>query len=323
MGNIILIGFMASGKTTIGKELAKQLGYRFLDTDAEVERREGCTIAGLFANRGETYFRKKEREVLQDLSSGEAQVISTGGGIITQPENVAILQKCRGMVVWLDVTPEEVLRRTKGDATRPLLQIGNDVEKLSKVKNLLAKRYDLYRASAHYTVAVDGKGIDEVTQEILQRYGGKKMKIWVINGPNLNFLGIREPGIYGKQDYAALVAYLEDLGRKMDVEIKVLQSNHEGVIIDWLQEAHYEGIDGIVMNSGAFTHYSYALRDAISSIAPPVVEVHLSDIYAREAFRHVSVIKEVCIAQFSGLGFGSYKAGLEELCKRVGSQSSM
>ncbi len=139
-------------------------------------------------------------------------------------------------------------------------------------------------------------------------------KILVLNGPNLNFLGRREPGIYGAQTYEDLCAGIRFVADELGAEVDVRQSNCEGTLIDWLQEAA-DAFDGVVLNAGAYTHYSYAIRDAIASIGVPVIEVHISDIYAREEFRHVSVIKPVCKAQISGLGFESYYRGMRLLCE--------
>lgn len=133
------------------------------------------------------------------------------------------------------------------------------------------------------------------------------MKIMIINGPNLNFLGIREPSIYGKESYKDLTNYLKKTGKDSKIKLKVVQSNEEGKIIDFLQYAHNKKYDGIVLNAGAYTHYSYAIRDAIASISIPVVEVHLSDISKREDFRKISVIEEVCKKTFMGEHFESYK----------------
>ncbi|MGI6153050.1 MAG: type II 3-dehydroquinate dehydratase [Christensenellaceae bacterium] len=139
------------------------------------------------------------------------------------------------------------------------------------------------------------------------------ISLLVINGPNLNMLGIREPAVYGS-------GTLEDLNKNLlehvegkDVSLDFFQSNHEGALIDALHEAHFSGVDGIVLNAGALTHYSYALHDAISSIGIPCVEVHLSDINKREPFRKVSVIREVCVASFFGMGEQSYIKGLDFL----------
>lgn len=135
----------------------------------------------------------------------------------------------------------------------------------------------------------------------------------VLNGPNLDMLGIREPGVYGTSTLADLEAMIVAYGLEHGVNIECFQSNSEGVLIDKLHEAHFEGFDGIIYNPGAHTHYSYALRDAVSSIAVPVVEVHLSDIEAREEFRRISVIAPVCVGQIKAKGFDSYKDALDLL----------
>ena len=139
------------------------------------------------------------------------------------------------------------------------------------------------------------------------------MKILVINGPNLNFLGIREKGVYGTTDYAGLVKMIEDKGKETGNEILVFQSNHEGAIIDRIQEAYFDGTEGIVINPGAFTHYSYAIRDALASIEIPKVEIHISDITKREEFRKISVTKEVCEKQIYGHGLEGYLEAIDFL----------
>lgn len=137
-------------------------------------------------------------------------------------------------------------------------------------------------------------------------------KVLVIQGPNLNLLGEREPGIYGTDSFESINNEILQNAKERGFDCEIFQSNHEGAIIDKLHEARKE-FDGIVINAGAYTHYSYAIRDAISAIKIPVVEVHLSDIYSREGFRSQSVIKDVCIAQISGHGKKSYFLGLDEL----------
>ncbi len=130
------------------------------------------------------------------------------------------------------------------------------------------------------------------------------MKILIINGPNLNLLGIREPEIYG---YTKFEDYLEELKKRFsETELIYFQSNSEGTIIDKLHWSHYAKLDGIVLNAGAYTHYSYAIHDAIKSIDVPVIEVHISNIFAREDFRKNSVIAPACIGTISGFGLKSY-----------------
>lgn len=138
------------------------------------------------------------------------------------------------------------------------------------------------------------------------------MKILVLNGPNLNMLGIREPSIYGRQDYAALVAFIQAAAAELLCEVEVRQSNHEGVLVDWIQEA-YGKFDGIVINPAAYTHTSVAILDALKAVGLPAVEVHLSDIMQREAFRHISYAGMACKKTFKGLGFEGYRKALEFL----------
>ena len=145
------------------------------------------------------------------------------------------------------------------------------------------------------------------------------MKILVINGPNLNFLGIRDKAVYGTEDYSHLVAMINDKAAELKAEAECYQSNHEGDLIDRIQKAYSDGTDGIVINPGALTHYSYALYDALGSYDTiPMVEVHISDINSRDEFRRISVTAPACDKQIVGHGLKGYLEAMEYI---VGTKS--
>lgn len=139
-------------------------------------------------------------------------------------------------------------------------------------------------------------------------------KILIINGPNLNMLGIREPAVYGSRTYADLCQYIKAAAKKLGAKVEFFQSNCEGDICTKIQKTLGK-YDGIVMNPGAYAHYSYAIHDAIKSVTTPCIEVHISDIHTREEFRRTSVTAPACVAMISGHGFDSYIEGLEILVK--------
>lgn len=143
------------------------------------------------------------------------------------------------------------------------------------------------------------------------------MKVLVINGPNINFLGIREKRVYGNETYETLCQRIRDCAEDLGIEAEIFQSNSEGALIDRIQEAYRDGTQGIIINPGAYTHYSYALRDALASVEMPKIEVHISNIHQREEFRRTSVTAPVCTGQIIGMGLQGYELALAALQKQL------
>jgi 3-dehydroquinate dehydratase-2 len=143
------------------------------------------------------------------------------------------------------------------------------------------------------------------------------MKLLVINGPNINFLGIREKAIYGQEDFNYLLTLLSQKAEKENLIIDTFQSNSEGDIIDRIQASYSDGTQGVIINPGAYTHYSYAIRDALASVDMPKIEVHISNVHKREEFRHVSVTAPVCTGQIVGLGLQGYILAVDAIKKML------
>lgn len=142
------------------------------------------------------------------------------------------------------------------------------------------------------------------------------MKLLIINGPNLNLLGLREPEIYGKQNYAALCSLIKETCEAHEIDFEIFQSNHEGAIVDKIQDA-YSVFDGIVINPAAYTHTSVAILDALKAVAIPTIEVHISDINSREEFRKFSYVSLIAKKTIAGLGFDGYRVAIEEFAKMI------
>ena len=141
------------------------------------------------------------------------------------------------------------------------------------------------------------------------------MKILVINGPNINMLGIREKHIYGSENFETLIETCHKTGERLGVTIECYQSNHEGDLVDKIQWAYFNGVDGIVINPGAYTHTSIAILDALKAVSIPAVEVHISKVEQREEFRQVSFVREACYRTITGQGINGYAAAIESLAK--------
>ena len=146
------------------------------------------------------------------------------------------------------------------------------------------------------------------------------MKLLIVNGPNINMLGIREKHIYGDRDYDALCRMIEGWAKELGCEVELFQSNHEGAIVDRIQQAYFDGTDGIVINPAAYTHTSVAILDALKAVSLPAAEVHISDVNAREPFRRLSYAGMACGAHFIGLGFDGYRRAMEWVMGEVDRQ---
>lgn len=144
------------------------------------------------------------------------------------------------------------------------------------------------------------------------------MKFLVLNGPNINILGIREPEIYGRQSYDELCALIKEHADEIGVQVEFYQSNHEGDLVDAIQRAYFDGVDGIVFNPAAYTHTSVAIADAVKGVGIPTVEVHISEVSEREAFRQVSYIRDVAVKTITGRGFAGYTDAMDFLVQLRG-----
>ena len=300
--NIVLIGMMGSGKTTCGQMLAQRLNRPFVDCDTVIEGFTGRAISDLFASDGEEAFRELESQVVRELGAQSGLVIATGGGVVLRQANVAALRD-NGTIVFLNRPAEEIYDALPKE-NRPLAQAGRQA-----FLDTFSKRLPSYRTAADVMV-FDFSSPEATVEEILDKLSHQPMKFLVINGPNLNLLGSREPGIYGQQTYDDLCKLITDYAATHNAAAVCFQSNHEGAIIDQIQAA--EGIyDAIIINPGAYTHYSYAILDALKAVSVPAYEVHIIHIDQREPFRAISVTAPACVGQIYGHGFQGYLMAMD------------
>lgn len=283
--NIYLIGMPGSGKSSVGLELSKKLKIEFIDSDEVISNKYRMSIGDIFEKYSEKTFRDEETLFLKNNLKNK--VISTGGGIILKEEN---LKYFKGIKVFLNADLNTLKKRLEHDNTRPLL-------KNNKLEDMYSSRINLYRK--YSDIEVDSSSdICSIVNTILEK---TKKNILVINGPNLNMLGKRKK-IYGDLTLEKLNQEISSITPLFDIDF--FQSNHEGDIIDIIQKAHK--YDALIINPAAFTHYSIGIRDAMEILTIPKIEVHLTDIYKRESFRNVNLIKDVCDKSFVGLKEYSY-----------------
>ena len=302
MKNIVLIGMMGSGKTTCGKLLAEKLGRPFVDCDEVIEGFAKHSIPDIFEHDGEDVFRDLESMVIKELSAQEGLVIATGGGAVLRQANVTALRS-NGILLFLNRPVGEIFDSVAMDG-RPLAQSGKEAFEAT-----FRLRLPTYRTAADAMI-FDFSTPEATVAEMLEKLKSVGKKFLVINGPNLNLLGKREPGVYGDQTYDALCRMICDYAKAHNAEADCFQSNHEGAIIDKIHEA--DGMyDGIIINPAAYTHYSYAILDALKAVSVPAYEVHISNISEREPFRAISVTAPACVGQIYGLGFEGYLRAMD------------
>ncbi len=305
--NIVLIGMPSSGKTTVGKRLSELLNMPFVDTDACIAERFGMTADALIREKGEKAFRDMEHTVIRDVSAKSGCILATGGGAVLRDDNVQALRS-NGRIVFLDRSLENLIPTQD----RPLSCHAD------ALRERFSERYDRYVSCAD--IHIDGNGtVDDVVNQVKRSI--LTMKIYIINGPNLNMLGIREPSVYGKGSYNDLKNRIQTHAAAQGADVVFYQSNHEGDLVDKIQEAYFSGADGIVINPGAYTHTSVALLDAVKAVGLPTVEVHISDVAKREDFRQRSYIRSACIGTIMGHGFDGYTEAVDMLIKNKGQKS--
>ena len=290
---VYLIGMPGCGKTKTAKYLQIEKSKEVIDLDKFIEEIAGDSIPTIFSKYGEEYFRVLETRALEKVNDTFTDIIvSCGGGIVTNPLNKSVMQK--GITIFLDARIETLKSHLEGSTSvRPLL-------KVKTIEQIYDERIALYRDFADYTITYDD--YEAVAGRIMDIINGKhKKKILVINGPNLNMLGLRDPKHYGS---LTLSEINQMIAEDKTFEFEFFQSNHEGAIVDKIQE--YKNYDGIIINPAAYTHTSLAIHDALEIVDIPKVEVHLSAVDEREAFRKVNFVRDVVDASFQGEKAHSY-----------------
>ncbi len=301
-GNIVLTGMPGSGKSTVGKLLAEKTGLKFVDTDEIFEKDNGISPSKCIRENGEPAFRALEKKAVASAASKGGRIIATGGGVILDPENMELLS-LNGTVVYLHRKLDEL-----ATAGRPLSK-GRE-----NLKALYYARLPVYLSNCDMKLNVTGSA-NAIAREILDGLHNnckKRLRILIVNGPNLNMLGIREPDMYGRETYADLMERCRSKAEELDVDVDFFQSNHEGELVDIIQES-FATADGIVINPGAYTHTSVALLDALKTVGIPAIEVHITDVDSRESYRQTSYIRAAVRDTITGHGQAGYTEAMEML----------
>ena len=306
--NIVLIGMPGCGKSAVGNTVSSMLGRRFIDVDNVIEEKYG-SVSYIFKEKGEDFFRDVEEKTIRDVSVETGVVIAVGGGAVTREQNVDALRE-NGKLFFIDRSPELIsLSRSEPLASSRLASMA-----------LFGQRYSVYRDVAD--VRVDGDGsIKDVANSIIMKFrrvgADGKLRVLIINGPNLNLLGIREPDIYGRETYSDLCARIGAHAEKLGIKLEIYQSNHEGAIVDKIQQS-MGSVDAMIINPAGYTHTSVAIPDAIKAVGIPTIEMHLSKVDEREVYRRINYVREACFDTVSGMGGDGYIEALDRLNKKFG-----
>lgn len=301
---VYIIGMPGCGKSKTCRYLSEITNYKVIDLDKYIEEKTGDKISEIFSKYGEKYFRHLENVSLEEINSSNSNIIvSCGGGIVTNGDNKEVMRN--GITVFLDASLEVLKSHLeRSETVRPLL-------KTKSIEEIYNERIDLYRSFADYSIKY--QNYEDSASKILEIISGvHKKRILVVNGPNMNMLGLRNPKHYGTLTLDELNKYIA-MDKTFDFEF--YQSNCEGAIIDKLQT--YDKYHAIIINPAAYTHTSVAIHDCLESISIPKIEVHLSDVDAREDYRKVNFVRDVCDKTFAGKRENSYTEATEYLKKII------
>ena len=301
---IYIIGMPGCGKSKTAKYLQIEKNLQIIDLDKYIEDQIQMDIPTIFSKYGEKYFRLLETRALEQINDENGNIIiSCGGGIVSNIENLKYMKK--GVVVFLDASIETLKSHLENSSTqRPLL-------KVKTIEEIYNERINNYRMFADYTIDYDSyEAAGDRIMEILDNK--HKKKILVINGPNLNMLGLRDPNHYGTKTLAEIN---EMISNETVFDYEFFQSNHEGLIVDKIQE--YKNYDGIIINPAAYTHTSIAIHDALEIVDICKVEVHLSMVDNREDYRRINFVRDVVDQSFQGEGANSYIKAVQYLKNKL------
>lgn len=310
--HIILIGFKSVGKSSVARALAKTLQKNLIDLDQEIEgHQQNTSCREIVKQHGEEYFREMETKLLERVLKNPPAVIALGGGAVLSIKNRELIKHHK--IIHITASKDKVYERILAQGRPAYYDPKSEIKEI--FNELWELRSKIYQELA--CVTVENNDIENTALEIVKKLNEKiSKKILVLHGPNLNLLGTRDIAEYGSWTLAELENYIRSLASGKGYAVNCYQSNSEGQLIDFLQ-AKAASHSGIIINPGAFSHYSYALHDALLDTRLPVVEVHLSNLAERELWRQHSVTAAACLAKIFGKKWQGYAEALELLLEHL------